>query len=340
MRPYIYNFNQMQVFIFMTDICYKKVFISGGAGFIGQCLAKHFRENGSEICGIDRYALPEFNIEQAELSHPSSWKTLLKGCDLVIHTAAVVSNALTYDETWQVNVAGTKTLLDAAVELGDTKRFVHLSSVAAMGFEHTGPIHEGLPLKTINHPYCDTKITSEHLVLSYHASGKIPCTIIRPADVYGPGSKPWILTPIKELKRKTFMVPKGMFGPVYIDDLINGIYLAANQKTGEGETFIISGFGEVSNQEYFSYLGDMLNIKKIRSMNKPLGMVLTSILERLINLLGKTTEINPNSIKMLSRPSADYSHAKASKLLNYQPHVSLKEGMKNCEQWLKSEGIV
>jgi len=324
----------------MTDIGYKKVFISGGAGFIGQCLARHFRENGSEICGIDRYALPEFNIEQGELALPSTWKRLLKGCDLVIHTAAVVSNALSYDETWKVNVAGTKALLDATVELGDTKRFVHLSSVAAMGFEHTGLIDEDLPLKTINHPYCDTKITSEHLVLSYHASGKIPCTIIRPADVYGPGSKPWILTPIEELRRKTFMAPEGMFGPVYIDDLINGIYLAAIKKSGEGETFIISGFGEVSNQDYFSYLGKMLNINKIRSMNNTLGIFLTGTAEKLVNLLGKTTEINPNSVRMLSRPSADYSHAKASKLLNYQPQVDLKEGMQHCEQWLKSEGFI
>jgi len=324
----------------MPDIRYKKVFITGGAGFIGQCLARHFQAAGSEICGMDMTALPEFNIVQGNLAQPDEWKAILKGCDLIIHTAAVVSNALSYDITWQVNVAGTKALLDAAVEAGDAKRFVHLSSVAAMGFEHEGVIDEDLPLKTMNHPYRDTKITSEHLVLSYHASGKIPCTIIRPADVYGPGSKPWILTPIEELKRGTFMVPEGMFGPVYIDDLVNGIRLAATNEKGAGEIFIISGFGEVSNQEYFAYLGNMLNIKKIRSVNYALGMVLTGVAEKVVNLLGKTTEINPDSLRMLSRPSADYSHSKAKRILDYQPKITLVQGMKNSEQWLKSMDMV
>lgn len=56
--------------------------------------------------------------------------------------------------------------------------------------------------------------------------------------------------------------------------------------------------------------------------------------------IGKTTDINPLTMIMLSRPSADYSHAKATRLLGYRPKVALAEGMRRCEAWLQEQGMV
>ena len=152
----------------MRSTQYKKVFITGANGFIGRKLVDKYKAAGAEVCGMDMIANTENNIVEGNLSTPEKWRETLKGCDLVIHTAAVVSNALSYDQTWQVNVLGTKTVLDESINSGTVKRFVHLSSVAACGFEFTSTIDETMPLQTQNHPYRDTKITSEHLVLNYH----------------------------------------------------------------------------------------------------------------------------------------------------------------------------
>ena len=318
----------------MTTPTYKKVFITGANGFIGKKLMEKYRQTGCDVCGMDMVADDKNDVVAGNLSNPAAWREALSGCDLVIHTAAVVSNALSYDQTWQVNVQGTKIVLDEAIACGSVKRFVHISSVAACGFEATSAIDETMALKTHNHPYRDTKITSEHLVMNYQSSGLLDCTIIRPADVYGPGSRPWIITPIEELKKGKFMVPTGMFGPIFIDDLIEGIFLASTKDAGKGQIFILSGEGEVTNQEYFGYLAKMLGKKKVPSLPNKVLLVVSAINEFFVNMLGKTTEINPNSIKMLSRPCADYSHQKASDLLGYQPKISLEEGMEKSKQWL------
>ena len=130
------------------------------------------------------------------------------------------------------------------------------------------------------------------------------------------------------MKKKKFLVPaEGMFGPVYVDDLIKGIYLALTRPAASGQIFQLSGFGEVSDLEYFGYLAKMVGLKKVPSVSSKLAIAGTAVFEKAVHLAGKTTEVNPLTMIMLSRPSADYSHAKAKELLGYQPGVTLDEGM-------------
>lgn len=318
----------------------EKVFITGANGFIGRACANFLRTKGIDSCGIDFVANPDANVIAADLFAVDKWGGLLAGCDAVLHTAAVVSHALSEDETWRVNVLGTQVVLDAASQ-ARAGRFVHLSSVAALGFEHEGCMDESMPLRACGQPYRDTKIASEHLVLNYHTSGRVDGCIIRPADVYGPGSRPWVITPIEAMKKKKFLVPaEGMFGPVYVDDLIQGIYLALTRPAASGQIFQLSGFGEVSNLEYFGYLAKMVGLRKVPSVSSRLAIAGTTVFEKAVHLAGKTTEINPLTMIMLSRPSADYSHAKAKKLLGYKPGVTLDKGMQHCAAWLRQQGMI
>ena len=319
----------------------KKVFITGANGFIGKAFASHLKKKGIQSCGIDFVANPEANVIAADLFAVDKWRSLLEECDAVLHTAAVVSNALSEDETWRVNVLGTQMVLDAASGSKKTRRFIHLSSVAALGYEHEGRMDEFMPLRACGQPYRDTKIASEHLVLNYHTSGMIEGCIIRPADVYGPGSRPWVVLPVEEMKKKKFLVPaEGMFGPVYVDDLVKGIYLALTRASAAGQIFHLSGFGEVSNLEYFGYLAKMVGLKKVPTVSSKLAIAGTTVFEKAVHLAGKTTDINPLTMIMLSRPSADYSHARAKKLLGYKPSVTLEKGMQRCEAWLRKEGMI
>lgn len=96
----------------------------------------------------------------------------------------------------------------------------------------------------------------------------------------------------------------------------------------------------MSNLEYFGRLAAMLGLQKVPGIPARLAIAGTRLFEKAVHLVGKTTEINPNTMIMLSRPSADYSHAKATRLLGYTPSVDLDEGMKRCEGWLREQGIV
>jgi nucleoside-diphosphate-sugar epimerase len=319
----------------------ERVFITGANGFIGQAVAAFLNKKGIETCGIDFVANPDANVIAADLFAVDKWKELLEDSDAVLHTAAVVSNAMSEEETWRVNVQGTQLVMDAASASGRTRRFIHLSSVAALGFEHDGVMDESMALRACGQPYRDSKIASEHLVLNYHCSGKIDGCIIRPADVYGPGSRPWVVFPVQAMSKRKFVVPaEGMFGPVYVEDLVNGIYLALSRSESSGQIFTLSGFGQVTNQEYFGRLAAMLGLSKAPSIPSRLAITGTRLFEKATHLLGKTTEINPLTMIMLSRPSADYSHAKATRLLGYQPAINLDEGMKRCEAWLREQAII
>ena len=66
---------------------------------------------------------------------------------------------------------------------------------------------EDHPIRPNGVPYVDTKVASEQVVLQAHAAGELACTVVRPGDVYGPGSRPWTFWPVEELARGRLLLP-------------------------------------------------------------------------------------------------------------------------------------
>jgi len=327
----------------MSDVTqYQCVFITGAKGFIGQALVERYRRLGAEVRGLDLMAAPELGIVAGDIDRPETWQSQLDGCDLVIHTAAVVSNTAPMDVAWQVNVQATQRLLALAESKG-VKRFVHLSSVAAFGFDFPEGVTEDYPLRAINNPYVDTKIASEHTVLATHANGKMACTIVRPTDVYGPGSRPWVVLPLAMMKKDQFILPangKGVFSPVYIDNLVDGIVLAAEKAVGKGQIFTLGDGIGVSCETFFNFHHRLLGKKGVpKSVSTPVAKLLAEVVGGLFRLFGKPSELGSRTVDMLSRKDT-YSIAKAQSLLGYTPGISLEEGQARTEAWLKSEGYI
>src|SRR5918997_2836984 len=146
------------------------------------------------------------------------------------------------DPIWRVNVMGTRNALDAA-RAGGARRFVHISSVTAFSFDFPDGVTEDHPVRCNGVPYVDTKVASEQVVLQAHAAGQIACTIVRQGDVYGPGAGPWTVLPVEEIRRGRFLLPamgRGIFSPVYLDDVVDGVARAAGAAEGAGQVFTIS----------------------------------------------------------------------------------------------------
>ncbi|MFT5482116.1 MAG: nucleoside-diphosphate-sugar epimerase [Halieaceae bacterium] len=321
---------------------YVKVFITGASGFIGRALATRYREEGAEVCGIDFQADSEGGVVAGDLTRPEDWLHALAGVDLVIHTAALVSNTASMDDAWRVNVKGTADILQASVEAG-VKRFVQLSSIAALGFDYPDGVSEDYPLRPMGNTYVDTKIASEHAVLACHASGRMDCTIIRPGDVYGPGSRPWVVLPLKMIAAGKFLLPahgQGVFTPVYIDDLIDGLVAAAESAVGAGQIYHIIGDQDVSCEEFFGYHVRMLGSDKPPRMIATGTAILVAETARvMVGLFGGKTELGRGTIDMLSRKGG-YSIAKARDQLAFEPKVDLKKGMQLTEEWASMTGYL
>jgi len=318
-----------------------KIFITGANGFIGRALATRCRELGAEVSGLDFQADEEWGVVAGDLTRPEQWKQALEGVDIVIHAAAIVSNTASMDLAWGINVKATADLLAHCVEAG-VKRFVQLSSVAAYGFSATKEVDENQPLRPMGNTYVDTKIASEHSVLACHASGAMDCTIIRPGDVYGPGSRPWVVLPLEMIKSGRFMLPahgKGLFSPVYVDDIVNGILLAATRSEGAGQIFNISGGITPTCAEFFSHHARMAGGKPLKTMGTPAARLLAEVARAVITTFGGTTELGGGTIDMLSR-KAGYSIEKADRLIGYRPQIDLAEGMRCTEQWARESNLI
>lgn len=320
-----------------------RVFITGANGFIGRKLYERYQGMGCEVLGMDLEADQQRNVVAGDLTNPESWKNHAKDCDLFINTAAVVSLAADWEAYKAVSLAGVRNALDVSIQ-GGAKRFVHFSSIAAMGWDYQPGADERAPVAIgEEYRYGVAKAASEHTVLAAHAAGEIDCTIIRPGDVYGPGSRPWLLEPLRMAKAGQLILPnggEGIFTPVYIDDLVDGTVLAAGLPSGSGRIFILWGNEEVTCKEFFSHHWQWAG-RKGNPPSIPLAaaLKLTKGIWWINRKLNRKDEVTPDTMLMFSR-TGGYSIENARKHLGFEPKVSLKDGLERSEQWVRETGQI
>ncbi|MCK5892448.1 MAG: NAD-dependent epimerase/dehydratase family protein [Aeromicrobium sp.] len=318
-----------------------RIFVTGASGFIGRHLIERFAADGHETWGVDLVADPARGVVAGNVGEPDGWRDQLEGVDVVVHTAAIVSNSPSLDQAWQVNVVGTRHVLDAAVAAGVT-RFVHLSSIRVfsdLGFPDG--VTEDHPVRPDGNPYVDTRIASEQVVLQAHAAGQIGVTIVRPGDVYGPGSRPWTLLPVELIRRRQFFLPahgRGIHSPVYVDDLIEGVSRATLRPEAVGHVFTLAGGVGVTTAEFFGHYHRMLGRRPVL-LPTPLALAIAAGAAVPARLIDPATEISPVAVRYFCR-TGTYSIDKARRLLGYEPQVDLAVGMARTERWLREEGLL
>jgi nucleoside-diphosphate-sugar epimerase len=329
------------------------VVVTGGNGFMGRALMDHYRSQGAEVCGIDVVPDAGRDVVAGDIGDPASWCGHLHATDLLVHTAAIVSNNVAPERAWCVNVVGTRRVVDAAAAAA-VGRVVYVSTMGVARFAQARPIEtdqclpgavldERLPLMSTGNPYTDTKIAAEHTVLAAHAAGEVPCTIVRPADVYGPGCRPWVLEPIAALRSGRFLLPargQGLFTPIYIDDLVDGIARAAAHPAAAGRIVQFGGETPVTTLDYFGYLARMLGQRDPpRHVSTPVAVVVAEAVRLSARARGRHTELGRGVMQMLAK-TRPVSNELAHELLGWWPQVDLDEGMARVEAWLHAEGLI
>jgi nucleoside-diphosphate-sugar epimerase len=318
-----------------------KVFISGALGFIGSVLADRYRREGAEVRGVDVRADPALGVVAGDIGAAGDWQDHAAGCDLVVNTAAYVGFGGDLDEVWRVNVLGTRRVIDAAAR-GGAERFVQFSSVTTFGFDYPDGVDESYPVRLTGNPYPDSKIASEQVTLQAHVAGDVKATIVRPGDVYGPRSRGWTLLPTKMIKSGQMVLPAGghgQIGLVYVDNLVDGVLLAAASPDAVGEIFTIADGYAVDIGDFFGHYARMLGKGGIRTLPTPVARTIAAAGGRIEKAMGRDTEMSAASIDYLTKRGG-YSIEKARRVLGYEPKVTLEEGMRRCEEWLRAEGLL
>ena len=318
-----------------------RVFLTGASGFIGRALADRYAGAGWEVRGVDLRADPERGVVAGDVTAPGDWQEHAAGCEVVIHLAARLGLGGTHDEFWPINVAATRHALDAAAR-GGARRFVHTSSIVTFGNDFPDGVDESHPVRPTGTPYTDTKIASEQVVLAAHAAGEVPCTVVRPGDVYGPRSRPWVVLILDAIRRRQFVLPargRGIFSPVYVDNLVDGYVLAASESGAAGQVFTISDGIGVECREFFAHHHRWLGVGGPRTLPTGAAVALATVSERARRLAGRETEANAGAVRYLARPGT-YSIEKARSMLGYSPAVGLEEGLERSRAWAAEAGLL
>lgn len=227
----------------------KTIGITGIGGFIGTHLAARCEKLGARIVGLERNGAAaraaegnKRRILLGDVTDRAAVADMCHGCDFVVHTAAIVAEAGSWKTFRQINVQGARLVAEVASVSG-VKVFAHLSSVMVYGFRFPPRVTEAGPFDGAGSPYCQTKIESERAVLELDRAKKMRVVIIRPGDVYGPGSVPWVVRLLENLRRGVYAHVdggSGLFNHIYIDNLIDGILLALMSDQAAGEAFVFT----------------------------------------------------------------------------------------------------
>ena len=250
-----------------------KILVTGSTGFLGSAIARELLSDGRDVRllvrkGADTRNIDDLDVEVAlgDLRDPSSLKSALTGCSVLYHAAAYYSlwdrdQRLIYD----INVAGTRNILQAARECG-LDRVVYTSTVGCIGLNPDGaPADETTPFDpaTLSNDYKRSKYQAEQVALEFAESG-LPVVIVNPSTPVGPRD----IKPTPTGKIVLDFLNRNM--PAYLDTGLNLIdvadcargHLLAEKKGTPGERYILGN----RNMSLFEIL---LTLESITGLKAP-----------------------------------------------------------------------
>ena len=323
----------------------RKALVTGGTGFIGSHLVERLLGKDISVRCLVRKAnnlgwLQKNRDIEYVFGNVVDYNSLIPAVskiDTVFHLAGVTKSTAE-ENFYQVNATGTLNLLKAVVKVNpDLKRFVYISSQAVTGPSST-PVTESEIPRPIT-PYGASKLAGEETVLAFRS--QIPVTILRPAIVYGPREKDvytffriiqWGIKPVLGWKEHY-----GSF--IYVDDLVDGIILAAENEKAIGQTYFLVSESIVSwsslNNEIARALG-----KKAITIHVPvlLADFIAVVTELISKLIGKPSILTRHKIKELKEEAWICDGSKARKELGFHPKVRFSEGIDRCADWYRKQG--
>lgn len=316
-----------------------KLLITGADGFIGSHLVETLVRQGHDIRAFVLYTSfnswgwldhcsedvkGKFEVFAGDIRDPYGVKVAMKGCDAVLHLAALVAIPYSYHspETYvDTNIKGTLNVLQAARELA-VRRVIHTSTSEVYGTARFVPITEAHPLQGQS-PYSATKIAADQLAFSFYASFGLPVVIARPFNTYGPrqSARAVIPTIISQIASGQRRVKLGAVSPTrdfsYVQDTVAGFIAALNSDQGLGEAVNFGSNFEISIGDTARLIAEAMNAE--------------------IEIVVDEARLRPENSEV-ERLRAD--NTKAKQLFGWQPSFNGREGFKRgletTVEWFKN----
>ncbi|HEY7933962.1 MAG TPA: NAD(P)-dependent oxidoreductase [Solirubrobacteraceae bacterium] len=317
-----------------------RVLVTGGAGTIGAAVVRRLLADPAyEVRVSDQRPAPQWmregcEVHTGDLRELSQARTAIKGCERVIHLAAIVGGIANFHKLphtlTEVNNALYNAVIRAALEV-EVERFTYVSS--SMVFERATEF----PTTEAHLPDCPTpasaygfsKLTGEVYCRAAHDEHALPFTICRPFNAYGPGeapdAEPGIAHAVPDLINKVLcgQRPLEIFGSgeqtrtlTHVDDIADGVVVAMSSPAGLGEDFNISASRELTVAQIAKIVWEACG-------EDPEEFALE-------HLRSFTVDV----------PRRWPSVEKARELLGWEAKIEVEEGIAATVQWLRERGPI
>jgi dTDP-glucose 4,6-dehydratase len=259
----------------------KKILVTGADGFIGSHLVETLVAEGHDVRAFVLYnslgshgwldsseLQDKVEIVAGDIRDPLCVRNAVKGCDIVLHLAALISIPYSYrapDSYVDTNIRGTMNVLQAARDLQIAK-VVHTSTSEVYGTAKFVPITEDHPLQGQS-PYSASKIAADQMAFAYHSSFNVPVAILRPFNTYGPrqSARAVIPTVITQIASGARVLSLGSLHPTrdfnYVSDTVRGFIAAAKSDHSVGEVINIGSNFEISIGDTVELIAQLMGVR-------------------------------------------------------------------------------
>jgi nucleoside-diphosphate-sugar epimerase len=326
--------------------------VTGATGFVGGHLTQRLVRDGRRVrCLVretsDTSPLARLDVElvYGDLRSPDSLARAVAGCRYVVHCGALVSDWATVEEIREINVVGTRSLLDVSVAAG-VKRVVHLSTTDVYGYPGVSEVDETHPHGRFRNWYAQTKLEAEREARCVEEATGLELVILRPATVYGPGSEEVVREMATAIRGGHMILVGGghaMAGLIYVENLADAAVLSLVHDAAPGQAFNLTDGVPVTWRQFLDGIADGLGYRRVRfSLPYGVAFALGLSLEQAYRLLRRTTGLtvapllSRQAVHVLGRPQ-DFSSRKARAVLGWAPRVDYAAGLAATVAWLAEE---
>lgn len=326
-----------------------KILVTGGTGFTGSHLVRRLLDEGHDVTCLDKKKglfadeLAEHGAEVVlgSITDEEVVDRCTQGKEVVHHIAAAFRDVAAPEKVyWEVNVDGTRYVLEAAERHG-VRKVVYCSTQGVHGHVDNPPGNEDSPIEPEDY-YQYTKWEGEKVCHEFMERG-MDISIVRPTAIYGPGDPGRFVMLFRMAKSGRFL----MFGdgettyhPVYIDNLVDLFILAAEHPAASGETYIGADEHYYSLNDLVKAVGRAIDVdvRLIHLPFWPLWLVSAGV-----ELACKPFRIKPPLFRRRAdwyRQVRAFSIDKARRELGYEPKVGIDEGLRRTGAWYRENGYI
>jgi len=240
----------------------KRIFITGGAGFIGSTVAGRLVEN-NQVVIYDNYSRdslknksflnhPNLKVIEGDILNFEHLQKSMQRADIIVHCAAIAgidTVIISPVRTMRVNMVGSSYVLEAASQLPHCDRVVCFSTSEVFGQQafRSSETDNAVMGKVgeARWTYAVSKLAEEHLAIAYYLEKKLPTTVVRPFNVYGPGQvgegamRAFIIRALTDEVIQIHGDGTQIRAWCYVDDMVDGVLLAMTHPNAVGESFNI-----------------------------------------------------------------------------------------------------